>query len=88
MEKPVHVVESCAITEVEEALDRLSGEYDLIAMSPYQIGTGFGARNEVLLAFRLKEKEESDGRLRRKPIAPLIPQKKPLDTAPRASMRN
>ena len=33
-------------------------EYDLMAMSAYQVGIGFGAKVNVVMAFRLREVEE------------------------------
>ena len=85
---PKHVVVNCLLKEVESNLDAYADEYDLIGMSSCQVGSGFGAHVEVILAFRLAEVVQADGnghlpkgRLRRSPFQPLNGQKKTLDTA-------
>lgn len=69
-----HAVATCLPKDVEATLDEFGEEYDLVGMTAFQVGTGFGARIEVLLAFRLKIKPSSfegalaPGRLRRSPM--------------------
>ena len=49
---------TCDVTEVEDSLEAYGREYDLMAMSAYQVGIGFGAKVNVVMAFRLREVEE------------------------------
>ena len=77
--KAPHVVETCLIKDVEDTLDRLLPDYDLIGQSSHQVGSGFGARVEALLIFRLRKNPENhangNGGQRRK-MMPVIPLKK------------
>ena len=45
---------TCDISEVEYMLEKHSKEWDLMGMSAYQVGIGFGAKVNVLLAFARK----------------------------------
>ena len=90
---PKHVVVNCLLKEVEDTLGAYDDEYELIGMTSCQVGTGFGAHVEVILAFRLYEPAELEagsglppGRQRRSPFQALNGQKKTLDrpTATRA----
>ena len=76
MPSPKHAVVLCLVTGVEETLDSYSSEYDLVGMSSCQVGTGFGGHVEVILAFKLREEDQSApskslpaGRQRRSPMA-------------------
>lgn len=87
---PKHQVVNCLLKEVEANLDAYAGEYELIGMSSCQVGTGFGAHVEVILAFKLIEVVQVDGnghlppgRQRRSPFQPLNGQKKTLDRVTR-----
>ena len=69
-----HVVVSCLKSEVEDELDAHEANYDLVGMSSCQVGSGFGAHVEVMLAFRARAEAESPlppGRQRRSPIPAL-----------------
>ena len=87
---PKHVVVNCLLKEVEDTLGAYDDEYELIGMTSCQVGTGFGAHVEVILAFRLYEVELKAapglpaGRQRRSPYQPINGQNKTLDTASRA----
>ncbi len=73
-----HVVVSCLKSEVEDNLDAHEAEYELVGMTCYQIGSGYGAHVEVLLAFRARAEAESSlppGRQRRSPIPALTMRK-------------
>ena len=80
--KPLHVVETCLVKDVETTIDRLDdADYELHAMSWHQVGSGFGAFVEALLVFRLRAPEAENGNAngnghRRKMIAPIAPAKK------------
>ncbi len=50
-----HLVVTCRPVEIPDQLDEKGDDYDLIGLSVYQAGTGFGARPEAVLAFRLRE---------------------------------
>ena len=60
--KPESIVENCLIKDVQGVLDRLLPDYDLIGQSSHQVGTGFGARVEALLTFRLRRQAETNGK--------------------------
>jgi len=46
---------TCDVEEIEQTLEAYCGEYDLLAMSAYQVGIGFGAKVNTVLAFKLRE---------------------------------
>ena len=62
--KPLHVVETCLVKDVETTIDRLDdADYELHAMSSHQVGSGFGAFVEVITVFRLRPaKAETNGK--------------------------
>ena len=80
--RPTHITATCLVKDLELTLDNLSSDYDLIAMSSHQVGSGFGAFVEVITVFRLRASEakngngNGDGRMRRKPIPPVNPGEK------------
>ena len=79
--KHKHLVVTCRPIEIPDQLDEKGDEYDLISLSVYQAGTGFGARPEAVLAFRLREPEANgNGHGRRKFITPISPRNKSLDS--------
>jgi hypothetical protein len=72
--KAPHVVETCLIRDIESTLGALTEDYDLVAMSSHQVGSGFGARIEAVLVFRLREPAEEsngNGNHRRRPMPPV-----------------
>ena len=76
MPSPKHAVVLCLVADVENTLDSYQSEYDLVGMSSCQVGSGFGAHVEVILAFKLREEDQSAppkslpaGRQRRSPMA-------------------
>ncbi len=78
-----HLVITCRPVEIADELDQKCDDYDLIGVSIYQAGTGFGARPEAVLAFRLREPEANangNGHGRRKFITPIPPRNKSLDS--------
>lgn len=75
--KPTHIVETCTVKEVETALDLVAADYDLVAMSSHQVGSGYGSFVQVVLVFRLRAPAENgngNGNHRRKPM-PAVPVK-------------
>ena len=52
--RPTHITATCLVKDLELTLDNLSSDYDLIAMSSHQVGSGFGAFVEVITVFRLR----------------------------------
>ena len=76
-----HVVVSCLKSEVEDNLDAHEAEYELVGMTCYQVGSGYGAHVEVMLAFRLRPAADLDsvalpmGRQRRSPMQPITMRK-------------
>jgi hypothetical protein len=49
---------TCEVDDIETVLETYGAEYDLLGMSAYQVGIGFGAKVNAVLAFRLREKNE------------------------------
>lgn len=76
MAKSEHLVVTCRPEQIAEELDDHE-DWLLIGMSAMAIGSGFGARTEILLAFRreLTNGHTSDalppGRQRRSPMNPI-----------------
>ena len=70
MPKFEHLVVTCRPDQIGEELDEHGQTHELIGMSVVQIGNGFGARNEAILAFR-RAIANGDERQRRKPIPPI-----------------
>ena len=61
--RPTHITATCLVKDLELTLDNLSSDYDLIAMSSHQVGSGFGAFVEVITVFRLRPaKAETNGK--------------------------
>lgn len=54
MSKPAHAVIHCRLPEIEASLDTMADEFDLIACSTCQMGTGFGAFVQATLIFKRK----------------------------------
>ena len=52
--KPVHAVVNCRLPEIENTLDSMADEYELIACSTSQVGSGFGAWTQATLIFKRK----------------------------------
>ena len=71
MRKYEHLVVTCRPDQIGEELDEHGQTHELIGMSITQVGSGYGARNEAVLAFR-REIANGDSRQRRKPIEPII----------------
>ena len=46
---------TCDIAEVDAKLEEYGVKHDLLAMTAYQVGIGFGAKVNVIMAFRLRE---------------------------------
>ena len=80
MQTPEHMVVSLATKEIEDFLNEKATEWDPLIASPYQIGSGYGSRIEVLLILRKRPAAEGNGTQHRRPMIPVIPaQKKALD---------
>jgi hypothetical protein len=80
MQTPEHMVVSLATKEIEDFLNEKAAEWDPLMASPYQIGSGYGSRIEVLLILRKRPAAEGNGTQHRRPMIPVIPaQKKALD---------
>ena len=82
MQTPEHMVVSLATKEIEDFLNEKATEWDLLIASPYQIGSGYGSRIEVLLILRKRPaaKGNGNGAQHRRPLMPVIPAKnKALD---------
>ena len=61
--RATHITATCLVKDLELTLDNLSSDYDLIAMSSHQVGSGFGAFVEVITVFRLRPaKAETNGK--------------------------
>jgi hypothetical protein len=73
MPKFEHLVVICRPDQIGEELDEHGQTHELIGMSVVTIGSGFGARNEAILAFR-RPILDGNERQRRKPIAPITRQ--------------
>ena len=78
--RPEHLVASIATRDVEDFLNARAEEWDPLMASPYQIGSGYGSRIEVLLILRKRPSAEGNGNRndgqRRRPMIPVIPKKK------------
>ena len=82
MPRPEHIVVSLATKDIEDFLNEKAAEWDPLMASPYQIGSGYGSRIEVLLILRKRPAAEGNGNNtpHRRPMIPVIPaQKKALD---------
>ena len=53
-QKKKYMACSCDVAEVEATLEKHARDWDLMAMSAYQVGIGYGAKVNVLLAFARK----------------------------------
>jgi len=82
MQTPEHMVVSLATKEIEDFLNEKAAEWDPLMASPYQIGSGYGSRIEVLLILRKRPVVDGNGNSaqHRRPMMPVIPAKnKALD---------
>lgn len=74
--KPERVVETCQRAKAQELIDAMCGDYQLVAMTGYQVGTGYGSFVEIMMVFELRHAgngRETNGRQRAKSIAPISP---------------
>jgi hypothetical protein len=78
MPTPEHLVVSLSTKEVEDFLNEKATEWDPLMASPYQIGSGYGSRIEVLLILRKRLAIEGNGNggQHRRAMMPVIPAKK------------
>lgn len=57
--KKSHIVETVTLDMVEATLNKHESDYRLIGLSAYQVGIGFGAYVNCVMAFKLKDTRES-----------------------------
>ena len=80
MARPEHLVASIPTRDVEDFLNARAQEWDPLMASPYQIGSGYGSRIEVLLILRKRPTAEGNGNgngvRNRRPMIPVSPVKK------------
>ena len=59
-----HLVILCDVSEVEDKLEKYNSDYVLIGSSCYQVGMGYGAKVNAMLAFQRipGASEEPDGK--------------------------
>ena len=82
MQTPEHMVVSLSTKDIESFLNEKAAKWDPLMASPYQIGSGYGSRIEVLLILRKRPAAEGNGNgaQHRRPMISVIPAKnKALD---------
>lgn len=53
--KRTHIVETVPLDMVEATLNKHEPDYRLIGLSAYQVGIGFGAFVNCVMAFKIKD---------------------------------